>query len=68
MLVNDAEFRQRQALLDALNTKPLHRVGLGSIPNAEAAGFGSDTETIFVTIENRRPPLLRIDTDGDLPE
>ncbi len=57
-----------QAWLDALNTRPLYAVGLGNIPNAEAVGFGSEPETIFVTIENRRAPLIRIDTEGELPE
>ena len=57
-----------QAWLDALNKAPSYAVGLGSIPNAEAVGFGDEPDTVFVTIENRRAPLIRIDTEGELPE
>lgn len=51
-----------------LNAEPKHVVGLGNIPNAEAVAFGDAADIVFVTIENRRPPLIRIDTSGGFPE
>ena len=52
----------------ALNAEPRQVVGLGNIPNAEAVSFGDTADTLFVTIENRRPPLIRIDTSGEFPQ
>ena len=52
----------------ALNAESTYVVGLGNIPNAEAVAFGDTADTVFVTIENRRPPLIRIDTSGEFPE
>lgn len=51
-----------------LNAEPTYVIGLGNIPNAEAIAFGDTADTLFVTIENRRPPLIRIDTSGEFPE
>ena len=52
----------------ALKAEPRQVVGLGNIPNAEAVAFGDTADTLFVTIENRRPPLIRIDTSGEFPQ
>ena len=57
-----------ESWLAMLNGEPRHVVGLGNIPNAEAVSFGDTADTVFVTIENRRPPLIRIDTSGEFPE
>lgn len=54
--------------LATLHGEPRHVVGLGNIPNAEAVAFGDTADTLFVTIENRRPPLIRIDMSGEFPE
>jgi len=56
-----------QAWLNALNDAPAHVVGLGNLPGAESISFGGEAGTLFVTIEKRRAPLLRIDTSGELP-
>lgn len=52
----------------ALNAESTTVVGLGNIPNAEAVAFGDTAATVFVTIEHRQPPLIRIDTSGEFPE
>ena len=42
--------------------------GLGNFRNAEAVAFSADSNSIFVTLEGRHAPLLRIDINGALPE
>jgi hypothetical protein len=42
--------------------------GLGSFRNAESVAFSADSNSIFVTLEGRHAPLLRIDINGALPE
>ena len=45
-----------------------YRFGLGNFRNAEAIAFSADSKSIFVTLEGRHAPLLRIDIIGALPE
>ena len=45
-----------------------YALGLGNFPNAESVAFSADSQSIFVTVEGRRAPLLRIDINGALPE
>ena len=45
-----------------------YRFGLGNFRNAEAIAFSADSKSIFVTLEGRHAPLLRIDINGALPE
>ena len=49
-----------QDWFDALNTKPV-RVGLGNFRNAEAVAFGDDGRTVYVTGEDKRARVLRVD-------
>ena len=42
--------------------------GLGNFRNAESVAFSADSESIYVTLEGRHAPLLRIDINGALPE
>jgi hypothetical protein len=42
--------------------------GLGNFREAESVAFGADGNSIFVTLEGRHAPLLRIDINGALPE
>ncbi len=42
--------------------------GLGNFRNAESVVFSADSNSIFVTLEGRHAPLLRIDINGALPE
>ena len=42
--------------------------GLGNFRNAESVAFSQDSNSIFVTLEGRHAPLLRIDINGALPE
>ena len=42
--------------------------GLGNFRNAESVAFSADSKSIFVTLEGRHAPLLRIDINGALPE
>ena len=42
--------------------------GLGNFRNAESVAFSADSKSIFVTLEGRHAPLLRIDINGSLPE
>jgi hypothetical protein len=42
--------------------------GLGNFRNAESVAFSADSDSIFVTLEGRHAPLLRIDISGALPE
>jgi hypothetical protein len=43
-------------------------LGLGNFRNAESVAFSADSNSIFVTLEGRHAPLLRIDINGALPE
>jgi len=52
-----------QDWFDALNSRPI-RVGLGNFRNAEAAAFGDDGRTVFVTGEDKRARVLRVDLAG----
>jgi hypothetical protein len=45
-----------------------YRFGLGNFRNAESVAFSADSNSIFVTLEGRHAPLLRIDINGALPE
>ena len=42
--------------------------GLGNFRNAESVAFSADSNSIFITLEGRHAPLLRIDINGALPE
>ena len=42
--------------------------GLGNFREAESVAFSADGNAIFVTLEGRHAPLLRIDITGALPE
>lgn len=46
--------------LTVLRRRPL-AFGLRNIPDAEAIAFAADASTIFVTVEKKNAPLLRID-------
>lgn len=48
----------------ALNRPPL-AFSLGRVRDAEAIAFSPDGRSIFVTVEKKRAPLLRIDLLGD---
>ena len=54
-------------LIDSLNGTA-YALGLGNFRNAESVVFSNDSESIFVTFEGRRAPLIRIDINGALPE
>ena len=45
-----------------------YRFGLGNFRNAESIAFSADSNSIYVTLEGRHAPLLRIDINGALPE
>ncbi|MCH8117539.1 MAG: hypothetical protein IIA78_05395 [Proteobacteria bacterium] len=51
----------------ALSRQPLV-IGLGDYREAEAAAFGADGTSIFVTVEQQHAPLLRIDLNGETAE
>jgi hypothetical protein len=42
--------------------------GLGNFREAESVAFSADSNAIYVTLEGRHAPLLRIDINGALPE
>lgn len=42
--------------------------GLGNFRGAESVAFSADGDAIYVTLEGRHAPLLRIDINGALPE
>jgi hypothetical protein len=42
--------------------------GLGNFRGAESVAFSADGSAIYVTLEGRHAPLLRIDINGALPE
>jgi hypothetical protein len=54
-------------LYDALSGQA-YALGLGNFRDAESVAFHADSESIFVTVERRHAPLLRIDLKGGLPE
>lgn len=56
-----------QDLYEALSGQA-YRFGLGNFRNAESVAFSADGKSIFVTLEGRHAPLLRIDINGALPE
>jgi hypothetical protein len=45
-----------------------YALGLGNFPDAESVAFSASSESIFVTVEGKRAPLMRIDINGALPE
>jgi len=51
----------------ALSRRPLV-IPLGGYREAEAVVFSADGESIFVTVEQQRAPLLRIDLNGAMAE
>jgi hypothetical protein len=55
------------ALYDTLSGQA-YAFGLGNFRGAESVAFSADSASIFVTIERRHAPLLRIDLNGGLPE
>jgi hypothetical protein len=56
-----------ESLYESLSGRP-YRLGLGNFRDAESVAFSADGESIFVTVERRRAPLLRIDMNGAIPE
>lgn len=51
----------------ALSRRPLV-IPLGGYREAEAAAFGADGTSVFVTVEQQHAPLLRIDLNGAVAE
>jgi hypothetical protein len=56
-----------QSLYEALSGQAFG-FGLGNFREAESVAFSADGNSIFVTLEGRHAPLLRIDINGALPE
>jgi hypothetical protein len=56
-----------RSLYDSLSGQA-YRFGLGNFRNAESIAFSADGKSIYVTLEGRHAPLLRIDINGALPE
>lgn len=56
-----------RSLYDSLSGRA-YGFGLGNFREAESVAFGADGNSIYVTLEGRHPPLLRIDINGGLPE
>ena len=56
-----------KGLFDNLNGTA-YALGLGNFPGAESVVFSADSQSIFVTLEGQRAPLIRIDINGALPE
>lgn len=56
-----------ESLYDSL-TGQAYSLGLGNFRDAESVAFSADSNSIFVTVERRHAPLLRIDINGALPE
>jgi len=54
-------------LYDSLSGQA-YSLGLGNFRDAESVAFSADGKSIFVTVERRHAPLLRIDMNGALPE
>jgi hypothetical protein len=55
------------SLYDSL-TGRAYSLGLGNFRDAESVAFSADSKSIFVTVERRHAPLLRIDINGAIPE
>ena len=55
------------SLYDSLSGQA-YALGLGNFRNAESVAFSADSGSIFITVERRHAPLLRIDMNGALPE
>lgn len=60
-------FRVGADLYDTLSGQA-YALGLGNFRDAESVAFSADSKSIFVTVERRHAPLLRIDLNGGLPE
>ena len=56
-----------ESLYESLSGRP-YGLGLGNFRDAESVAFSADGESIFVTVERRHAPLLRIDMKGAIPE
>ncbi len=56
-----------ESLYESLSGRP-YGLGLGNFRDAESVAFSADGESIFVTVERRHAPLLRIDMNGAIPE
>jgi len=56
-----------EGLYDSL-TGQAYSLGLGNFRDAESVAFSADSNSIFITVERRHAPLLRIDIKGALPE
>jgi len=54
-------------LYDSLSGQA-YSLGLGHFRDAESVAFSADSGSIFITVERRHAPLLRIDINGALPE
>jgi len=54
-------------LYDSLSGQA-YSLGLGNFRDAESVAFSADSKSIFVTVERRHAPLLRIDINRALPE
>lgn len=55
------------SLYDSLSGQA-YALGLGNFRDAESVAFSADSASIFITVERRHAPLLRIDINGALPE
>jgi hypothetical protein len=55
------------SLYDSLSGQA-YALGLGNFRDAESVAFSADSGSIFITVERRHAPLLRIDLNGALPE
>jgi hypothetical protein len=62
-------FRRKpgESLFESLSGQA-YALGLGNFRNAESVAFSADSQSIFITVERRHAPLLRIDINGALPE
>ena len=56
-----------ESLYESLSGRP-YGLGLGNFRDAESVAFSADGESIFVTVERRHAPLLRIDMNGAIPQ
>ena len=54
-------------LYDSLSGQA-YSLGLGHFRDAESVAFSADSGSIFITVERRHAPLLRIDINEALPE
>jgi len=71
ILTNRAVYVYRlgsgESLYESLSGRP-YGLGLGNFRDAESVAFSADGNSIFVTVERRHAPLLRIDMNGAIPE